>query len=177
MSKYKKGDKVVVEIEKLGASVNNTRLYVCKGDDIFNNTVSDNSILGKLEDFQPKQEKIKFTPEMKKEFDRLKIKHEDMLTALDDVSSIFNEWLFLGTKVRKTNEHQYLFALAWHDPSLIEVVEPEKHIVKVASQTLYLDSQNDFELFTIPRPDLKFKFTLDEVKEAEKQLGIQGLAG
>ena len=71
MTEYEKGDKVVVEIDDIKYGIGKP-LNVTKSTVPSRMFLNDENILGKLEDFQPVEEKIKFTPEMKKEFDKLK---------------------------------------------------------------------------------------------------------
>ncbi|MFT8548789.1 MAG: hypothetical protein ABF720_06955, partial [Liquorilactobacillus satsumensis] len=61
--KYKKNDKVLILC---------TVDYGEEGFTVLKESPLEGpNILGKLEDFQPKEEKIKFTPEIKKEFDSI----------------------------------------------------------------------------------------------------------
>lgn len=154
MTEYKKGDKVVVEIDGTDASTLNNdhdiQLYY-------------RQILGKLEDFQLTENKIKFTPEMKKEFDKLKASCADLNIALSSVQGNLSCWLnHNGTNI-ENNKHQYLFSLAWHNPSLIEVVEPEKRNIKLGKYYLCLNGEGPYldESPIIPDASL----TLNEVRE------------
>ncbi|MFT8558121.1 hypothetical protein [Liquorilactobacillus hordei] len=176
MTEYKPGDKVVV----LGKVEDTTckRFIVslpneCGGTVKF---LEESEILGKLEDFQPKEEKIKFTPEMKEEFDGLKSRYADLYSAMDalmekDDHNVLKKYLFLDSL--PDNANQYQFSLAWEKPSRIEVIEPEKHEVKMGVQKMYLNKAGIFMFSLALR--LKHNFTLEEVDQAEKQLGIQGL--
>ncbi|KRL02509.1 hypothetical protein [Liquorilactobacillus capillatus] len=174
MSKYKAKDKVVVKIK-----------YIDKNDDEFpydvnekpdgNSWIAESDILGKLEDFQSKPEKIKFTPEMKEEFDELE-RSLSLISALDEATGALDCWLFHNNLTEIDNLHQCQFARVWADPSFIEVVEPEKREIKIGRQYLQLGHSNVFLIATLlDGTGRKTEFTLNQVKEAEKQLGIQGL--
>ena len=171
MSEYEVGDKVVVEISKVEKDNFDSNVLFFNNPEIGIRT--DNHLLkGKLEDFQPKQERIKFTPEMKKEFDVLKKSRSTLFGALDDVKYEFTpalyDWLFDTETSALDNKNQELFSKAWYTPSLIE---SEKHEVKL-NNGLYLGEDSKRYYIQGLTGD---EFTLDEVEQAEKQLGIQGL--
>ena len=167
--KYKKGDKVVVEIDKEDADMLNgghspSYLYF-------------EQFLGKLEDFT-ESKKIKMTEAEKKEFDLIHEKYDTLLQAFlligDDFPNL-NRLLF-GSKSRADNNlGQLKLAKAWASPYLIEVVEPEKHLVtlpngqyvakaEVGTYRVYSDDPQNYD-----------KLTKEEVYEAEKQLRLTGL--
>ncbi|MFT8936611.1 MAG: hypothetical protein ABF470_00330 [Liquorilactobacillus sp.] len=167
MTEYKKGDMVVVELDYDDAEGLNG------GKDI---ATYYEQVLGKLEDFQPVEEKIKFTPEEKKEFDHLKGEKLTLYLALKKINQSDYPFLFqrmwnVLPRVGK-NKVQVEFAIAWEKPSRIVVIEPEKYEVELDNGT-YLQKDNN-GIYAI-NGDAIYEFTLDEVKEAEKQLGIQGL--
>lgn len=172
MKEYKKGDKVVIEIRNTDRTDKVYPYNVGKG---FSSWIGESDILGKLEDFQSKPEKIKFTAEMKEEFDELKQSFVYLKGALEAISDSSNKYAalkeFLMFSNRATAEQDIV--RAWYDQSLIEVVEPKKYAVKVATQML---EKNDVGTYMfISGKVYQHLLTLDEVKEAEKQLGIQGL--
>lgn len=176
MSKYKENDKVVIEIKDTTTSVSGKKFYYPEyHENCAVYPIDENNILGKLEDFQQKPKKIKFTPEMKTEFDRLR-DCDDLLGALENVKGTLDHWLFNNGRSDIDNLHQCEFARAWFHPSLIEVVELEKHTVKVGDQYLYLATSGLYGFFAENLFEKeKYTHSLEEVKEAEKQLGIQGL--
>lgn len=112
---------------------------------------------------------------MKKEFDELKERYTEVFSAMWDISqnigSSFYDLFFSHDARAANNDSQKLFTLAWYKPSLIEVVEPEKHLVELNNGTRL---QKDDDVYSISS-DALCGFTLEEVKEAEEQLGIQGL--
>ncbi|MFT9003173.1 MAG: hypothetical protein ABF991_00525 [Liquorilactobacillus hordei] len=130
-TEYKKDDKVVISVPEIGRSILGTQLIMLSATDDGGIPVDDRHVLGKLEDFQPAEEKIKFTPEEKKEFDELKIQWTTIQGALSDLynhryiefRNIYKRLFSLGT--RKNNEAQIEFTKAWEKPSRIEVIEPE----------------------------------------------------
>ena len=66
------------------------------------------------------------------------------------------------------------------DELLIVVIEPEKHSITFGNgldkQYLFKGvSENSKWIWTLSIANFNSKFTLDEVKQAEKYLGIQGL--
>ncbi|KRN31112.1 hypothetical protein [Liquorilactobacillus mali] len=128
MTEYKKGDRVVVEIDEIDAD----KLKENYDLDIYNNQV-----LGKLEDFQPAQEKIKMTVEEKKEFDDL----GDMTPhlVLDMINTDDYPNLYRRIFVRKDSIHmQAELAKALEHPELIEVVKP-KHEFKAGDLVKFDD--------------------------------------
>ncbi len=170
---YKKDDKIVLSL--LGIDV-----YSLNRN--FEISIKNEQILGKLEDFQPAEEKIEMTVEEKEEFDKLKV---DCTTLRFVLSEIFenngNLYEHLKRKIMlidndKSNKAQIEFAKAWETPSRIEVVEPEKHTVSIAKMSMrrYLYRYENTGTWSFTETFIN-EYTLDEVKEAEKQLGIQGL--
>ncbi|MFT9411989.1 hypothetical protein [Liquorilactobacillus hordei] len=179
MTEYKVGDKVVLQLPKIGCNALGKQVLMLDKNSFLGVPVSNDIVLGKLEDFQPKEEKIKFTPEMKEEFDGLKSRYADLYSAMDalmekDDHNVLKKYLFLDSL--PDNANQYQFSLAWGNPSRIEVIEPEKYEIKIGRQYLQLNKSNVFLLASdLGIVSLRTELTLDEVKEAEKQLGIQGL--
>lgn len=173
MAEYKKGDKVVIELEDYDVEHLENE---CAGI-YFNKS----QLLGKLEDFQPAEEKIKFTVEEKREFDELKNDTVTLLSALAYMSDkqcpkLYSK-LFKGNaqiSFEEQNKAQLKFARAWEKPSRIEVVEPEKRVI-VLGNGLWLQRNTDGFFYINNDDDFDVNFTLDEIKQAEKQLGIQGL--
>lgn len=186
MTEYKKDDKVVI----IGT--------VTHGEDKFGNLSIDlpngdyprhalkTNEVSHLTDFQLAEEKIKFTVEEKREFNKLKATCIKLFAAFDamtmDAYPCLTHKLFCEEE-EECNYNQIEFARAWGNPELIEVVEPEKHEVKVGANYLRSYSFTPFgEKYEIEHLVgtastylEQFNLTLDEVKEAEKQLGIQGL--
>ncbi|MDC7953207.1 hypothetical protein [Liquorilactobacillus mali] len=125
MTEYKKGDKVVAELD--GMDVDNLNE---NGDFIANK----DQFLGKLEDFQPKQEKIKMTFEEKKEFDELKEKYVTPYAVISNMFAFNVPNLFRRVNTHKSDEkraqNQFEFIRALEHPELIEVIKP-KHEFKV----------------------------------------------
>lgn len=172
MTKYKKGDKVVVGIDEADASeLNNERDMEPDYE----------QVLGKLEDFQPAEEKIRFTVEEKKEFDKLKYGWTGIYKVLDSIvisryPKLYAKLFTKSLSYKEQNKVLIEFVKAWTKPELIEVVsEPEKHEIKVGIQNLYFNDDMGTFMLLIANHVLEDHFTLDEVKEAEKKLGIQGL--
>ncbi|MFT9052085.1 hypothetical protein [Liquorilactobacillus nagelii] len=170
--RYEKGDKVVVEVTSADGGWYGT-------NEDGSNWITGRNILGKLEDFSPAEEKIKMTVEEKKEFDELKAKRVNLFYVFNDIYQTskypsLEKRIFQDYTNIDDDEQMILFAELWRNPDLIEIIEPEKHEVKVGIQNLYLNDVGTFILLTTGHM-LKDHFTIDEVKEAEKQLGIQGL--
>lgn len=168
--KYKKGDKVVVEIEEMNVLCleNNESLDLdpCQ-------------FLGKLEDFT-KPKKIKMTVGEKKEFNVL---HERCNTLLQDIISVsvdnnfpnLSRLLFGNKSDVDNNLGQLKFARALANPELIEVIEPEKHLVTLPNgQYVAKAEAGAYQVFSDYPRDAD-KLTKEEVCEAEKQLHLTGL--
>ncbi|MFT8669481.1 MAG: hypothetical protein ABF778_07030 [Liquorilactobacillus hordei] len=129
MTEYKKGDKVVVEIYKVDTSDSLGRSYYAG-----KSWIKDSLILGKLEDFQPAEEKIKMTVEEKKEFDDLKSYITSLYMVFDEIDE--NRYPYLFKRLFDSDDsgisniRQIDFAKIWDDPRRIEVIKPE-HEFKV----------------------------------------------
>lgn len=176
MTGYKKGDKVVISVPELGRNMSGKQLIMFSAIDNGGIPVDDKHILGKLEDFQPLEKKIKFTAEEKKEFDKLKDGWTGILRAFDSIvvskyPKLYARLFAKPVSYKEQNKVLIEFIRAWGNPELIEVIEPEKPLVELNNGTRL---QKDDDAYSISRGALR-GFTLDEVKEAEEQLGIQGL--
>lgn len=116
--KYKKGDKVVVEIDHDDAKGLNDEKDILTHYE---------QVLGKVEDFKPAQEKIKMTSEGKEEFNDLT---NDFKTAyaifyqINEYASshpyLYNK-LFCNCTCEKDGKAQAEFVKALEHPELIEV--------------------------------------------------------
>lgn len=172
MTEYKKGDKVVVKLDVIEATT------LSRGNGM---VISNSEILGKLEDFQQVEGKIKFTVEEKREFDKLKDGWTGIYKVLDSIvisryPKLYAKLFTKSLSYKEQNKVLIEFVKAWTKPELIEVVsEPEKHEIKVGIQNLYFNDDMGTFMLLIANHVLEDHFTLDEVKEAEKKLGIQGL--
>ncbi|KRL08010.1 hypothetical protein FC92_GL001082 [Liquorilactobacillus hordei DSM 19519] len=162
-------DRVVIKLD------NTAKNRLNKGRD--NITIINEQVLGKLENFQPAEEKIKMTVEEAKEFEELKSRISSARIYMVLFSIINNCTQFPALYKFQANDiNQFNLAKAWVNPSLIEVSEPEKYEIKIGRQYLQLNKSNVFLLASeLGIVSLRTELTLDEVKEAEKQLGIQGL--
>lgn len=127
--KYKKGDKVVVEIKDTDINVVGKTIYYATNSENFSAyPIQERFILGKLSDFT-KPEKIKFSEAEKKEFDKL----DGALPfgCLDDIYRcektypLLGKRLFCGTP-EEDKAAQIEFVKAIENPELIEVVKKEK---------------------------------------------------
>ncbi|MFT8610966.1 MAG: hypothetical protein ABF690_15370 [Liquorilactobacillus nagelii] len=172
--KYKKNDKVLILC---------TVDYGEEGFTVLKESPLEGpNILGKLEDFQPKEEKIKFTPEIKKEFDSI---YNSCFILYSAMTRIYRNprnfpnlyhFLFCCETGMEQAQNQRTFSNAMFSYSLVETAQPEKHTVKVGEECLYFAQDQDQEkVFGFAYDSDDFKLTLDEVKEAEKKLGVQGL--
>ncbi|MFT8725406.1 hypothetical protein [Liquorilactobacillus nagelii] len=132
--KYKKGDKVVVEIKEThpGYSFINIKGNV-------GHVIDNKEILGKLEDFNTAQEKIKMTVEEKKEFDKLLGRRDNSYPDLNDFLKIICECpqfypalhkkLFGNLTAFFDRKEQFKFARALEHPDLIEVEKPKRYYI------------------------------------------------
>ncbi|MCI1700013.1 hypothetical protein [Liquorilactobacillus nagelii] len=122
--KYKCGDKVVFKVD--GADVSNLNSY-------------SGQFLGKLEDFQPAEKKIKMTAEEKKEFDEILEESKQTTFDLDDFLNdicdyyktypVLHKKLFGNEKAIVNRKKQFEFARALENPDLVEVEKPKKYYV------------------------------------------------
>ncbi|MFT9003776.1 MAG: hypothetical protein ABF991_03610 [Liquorilactobacillus hordei] len=154
---YKKGDKVVVEIDEIDAD----KLKENYDLDIYNNQV-----LGKLEDFQSAQEKIKMTVEEKKEFDKLASMSPlcALLKVDKDTQPIFYNKLWHGHGDDKAS-NQFEFIKALEHPELIEVVHEDVKTVKVAGLYLW-KYKNEYKLVAdFDMRNENYYFTKRELKK------------
>lgn len=164
VKEYKKGDKVIIEIDEVDAKNLNNSFLV---------HLVRKQILGKLEDSQPAQEKIKMTVEEKKEFDEMR---HDFLDHPRSVYEIMLEVFEMGTyqllqaKCSGSFDEQFKLLKCIANPRLIEAVEPKAYAVDINGSRLYKWG-NKWSF----AKGIYVRLTLDEVKEAEKQLGICGL--
>lgn len=127
---YKSDDKIVVKIDKLDAASLN------KEDNV---AFYNEQVLGKLEDFQPADKKIKMTVEEKKEFDKL-LKNinnsnsyfADILNAIWNNSGDYHNLrrrLFANANLIVNRKKQFEFVRALENPKLAEVEKPKKYYV------------------------------------------------
>lgn len=160
--KYEKGDKVVVEIEFVDKKDIYRPYLVGSRSGAW---LSDDKILGKLEDFA-KPEKIRFSEAEKKEFDELLGRHDNSNADLDDLLDAIWDYpetysnlqkrLFRNAKVIIDRKKQFEFARALEKPSLIEVVREKKYWIKLADgylvnvmgDWLTLKNKKDGDIFT-----------------------------
>lgn len=177
--KYKPNDEIVIKLDDATASYLNE-----EGDLDF---VDEDEIVGKVSElFKPK--KIKFTEEEKKEFDILvsgmhDYGNEDIEDVQDILNSIENydfHYPNLSKRIYDSTpkdnlKAQFEFIKSIEHPSLIEVTVPEKNVVLVNNVLLYKNCDGNFEFIEGSIDNDDFLLTLDEVKQAEEQLGIQGL--
>lgn len=166
---YKKGDKVVVEI----VSTDTSRRPYEIGNSFNTVWLEGNQILGKVENFQPAQEKIKMTVEEKKEFDELKRTYEELFLAFSDIydeeyPNLF-DYLFDDDDDEKNNKTQLEFARAWDKPSRIEVEKPKRYYVHLISDKprTYLGCERTFKNYFIGGKGQSLyyqtQFTKDEI--------------
>lgn len=175
--KLKTGDKVVLEVDSIDPS--DTRYTVELGSEF---AIRNAFLLGKLEDFQPTEKKIKMTVREKKEFDELKRANNSLFLAFDDIDSeeypnLFGR-LFDGASDEENNKAQLEFARACENPSLIEVVKEKKYRVKILGVYLHFDIENrvywisDSKIYI---GDIQHHFTqleLDKMQTLEQFKGI-----
>lgn len=173
--KYKDGDKVVVKIDETDASGLN------KGDNV---AFYNSQLLGRLEDFQTDNKKIKMTPDEKEEFDKLYPDNgQDVSDIFDEINDCADDYpnlckrLFSGSTIKNFHS-QIEFVRALEKPSLIEVVREKKYYVHLfKSQDFgYLNQYWDSLRFIISDKSetgkRKTKFTRDEI-ENFKDLGFK----
>ncbi|KRL08011.1 hypothetical protein [Liquorilactobacillus hordei] len=171
-TEYKKGDKVVISVPEIGHNTLGKQVLIFDEDSFLEVPINDKHFLGKLEDFKPAEEKIKFTPEEKKEFDHLKSLGRTLFDALNRIRSteISRFFPYLDNKLfnKETGfSNQFEFARAWENPELIELIEP-RHAVKVANMWLW-KVENDYRLiekFSLFNENCHF--TKKEIEEIAK---------
>lgn len=161
MTEYKDGDKVVVRL--VGADEMQELTGIKVG------SIMGCPILGTLEDFQPKEEKIKMTVEEKKEFDELKKLNETLYYALyymnADWSPTAYNRLYNNNTDSDNNKAQLEFARAWEHPELIEVVHEDVKTVKVAGLYLW-KYKNEYKLVAdFDMRNENYYFTKRELKK------------
>lgn len=168
--KYEKGDKVVVEI----VSTDTSRRPYEIGNSFNTVWLEGNQILGKLEDFQPAQEKIKMTVEEKKEFDKLleEFKHSntdlnDLLVDICDYSvahPVLHTKLFENSTTFLDRKKQLEFARALEHPDLIEVVKEKKYYIKILGQYLVYSKSHKMGIELVNKRYAD-QFSLDLIRE------------
>ena len=175
--KYEIGDKVVIKTsdEDIFQLNNKEPFYVFPGQD-----------LGKLEDFQPAQEKIKMTVEEKLEFDMLK---EEFVTPYGAMSNMYEDnvpHLFKKVNTHESDEkraeNQFIFFKTFEHPELIEIVEPT-YLLQILNNTdgfVNLVKEDDDDITEFTKGDIfigsgdnsddKFQtiFTQKEIDELSK---------
>lgn len=165
MTKYKRSDKVVINLDALDAELlENKRTIIC---------FSKSQVLGKLEDFQPAEEKIKFTVEEKREFDKLKDGWTGIFRALDSivVSRYPKLYAKLFTKplsYKEQNKVLIEFARAWANPELIEVIGETVKTIQVGGRNLW---GHDGEYSLVNHCDINnehYYFTKSEIEKISK---------
>lgn len=183
---YNEGDKVVLRIDQSLADELNHKEPTDMNEHFINILLS-SMINAELEEQKNKQEKkIKFTPEMKQEFDELhaKLFSNGSSNVYKAISTLVesNNYPALNAHVAGSFDKQMDLLNCLRNTSLIEVIEPEKHEVKIGTSYLCHYRFKTNHTYSI-EPKIKttasyqeqFNLTLADVKEAEKQLGIQGL--
>lgn len=166
MSEYKKGDKVVVEIEE-----NHPGYSFIKCGNSVGHVLDNKEILYKLEDFQPEEEKIKMTVEEKEEFDELKPNENTFSYALRQIGiscpNLTNR-LFKNKSVEDDNMRQIEFAKAWEKPSRIKVIHEDVRMVQVGDRNLW---EHDGEYLLVNHCDINnehYYFTKSEIEKISK---------
>jgi translation initiation factor IF-1 len=163
--KYKKGDKVVVEITEVDEK--DKELTYGVGNPTW---IRSKYILGKLEDFA-KPKKIKFSEAEKKEFDELYKKlflsyssntYQAMRVLVES-----NNYPELNARVAGSFDKQMELLNSLRNPSLIEVVKEKKYYIKILGQYLVRNSNGSegIELVSKRNADT---FTPDEIAEMNK---------
>jgi hypothetical protein len=150
--KYKSGDKLVIKIDEIDASSLNRG----SGANFWNK-----QLLGKLEDFQPAEEKIKMTVEEKKEFDNLYSDNgQDVSDIFDEINDCADDYPNLCKRLFSVstieNFHSQIeFVRALEKPSRIEVEEKkywiklaDGYLVNVMGDWLTLKNKKDGDIFT-----------------------------
>lgn len=177
--RYKKGDKVVVEINGLQGTDSisqNKSYFIGNGEtNILGSSpiLSECYILGKLEDFQPAQEKIKMTVEEKGEFDELKATQNTPYSAMDGVDDdnypILFEQLFNNGIAELDAVAQFEFARAWEHPELIEVIHENVKKVEVAGYYLWKSDGKCRLVDDFDERNEHYYFTKSEIENINKQ--------
>lgn len=133
MTEYKKGDKVVVEIDDIKHEIGKP-LYTTKSTALSRMFLNDENILGKLEDFQSTEEEIKMTKDEKDEFDKLKQSQE---TLVDAITLIFThapdfpnlaDRLYFHVSNSDDDKKQIEFSKAWEHPNRIKIIKKLKYV-------------------------------------------------
>lgn len=164
--KYKKGDKVIVELEEMDVDC-------LEGNESLD--LDPCQFLGKLEDFT-KPKKIKMTVEEKKEFDELLERHpgadlNGFLNAIWNNSGDYSDLgkrLFVNANLIVDRKKQFEFARALENPGLIEVEKPKKYYVHLfTGECGYLIYFENDKRYVIDAKKIggQSSFTKDEIKE------------
>ncbi|MFT9003127.1 MAG: hypothetical protein ABF991_00285 [Liquorilactobacillus hordei] len=135
---YKIGDRVVIRLSGVSNNVFGRQLLSVIPDCDFGLSSNDSSVLGKLEDFQSAQKRIKMTVEEKKEFDKLRCTCGHLRDALNQIVNSINfpilkEKLIFGDSYKT----EWNIVHAWYEENSIQVVEEDVRIVKVAGMYLW----------------------------------------
>lgn len=170
LRKLKAGDKVIVKIDHVDYEADDGRTVSA------HSFIPDKYILG----IYHEPTKIKMTVGEKKEFNVL---HERCNTLLQDIISVsvdnnfpnLSRLLFGSKSDADNNLGQLKFARALANPELIEVIEPEKHLVTLPNgQYVTKAEAGAYQIFSDCPRDTD-KLTKEEAYEAEKQLHLTGL--
>ncbi|MFT9255108.1 hypothetical protein [Liquorilactobacillus hordei] len=124
--KYEIGDKIVVKVKNIGENFRDEQLiYVIEDGSKDYRSLHEQEVLGKLEDFQPKQVKIKMTVDEKKEFDELKETYATPYGMLHNLihKKDFDLYrkVFMNANTKENSKEQLRFIKAFEHPELIEV--------------------------------------------------------
>jgi hypothetical protein len=175
--KYKKGDKVVVEITEVDEK--DKELTYGVGNPTW---IRSKYILGKLENFT-KSKKIKFSEAEKAEFDELNKTFSTPLGFFNEIihsSGMCNLWsrLFKNT-VEKNAIAQFEFIKAIEHPELVEVVKEKKYRLKFLGGYIAYDSlmnTYDFWKNIVNKPRIyHFNFTQSEIDKMQKLPKFQAI--
>ncbi|MFT9003128.1 MAG: hypothetical protein ABF991_00290 [Liquorilactobacillus hordei] len=124
--KYEVGDKIVVKVKNIGENFRDEQLiYVIEDGSKDYRSLNEREVLGKLEDFTPKQEKIKMTVGEKKEFDELKETYATPYGMLHNLIhkkdlALYRK-VFMNANAKENSKEQLRFIKAFEHPELIEV--------------------------------------------------------
>ncbi|MCI1921954.1 MAG: hypothetical protein LKJ22_08540 [Liquorilactobacillus nagelii] len=183
--KYKKGDRVVFKIDEIDASDLNDVKFVTFGSD---------QLLGKLEDFQPAEKKIKMTVEEKNEFDLLREQYITPYAAMANMHACSEPHLFKKVNTHESDEkraqNQFKFFKAFEHPELIEVEKEKKYYVHllendpcgylnydVSAKEYFIGSKGESDNYKtkFAKPEIakmhfdNFKFTNKALEEVEDE--------
>lgn len=168
---YKSDDKIVVKIDKLDAASLN------KEDNV---AFYNEQVLGKLEDFQPADKKIKMTVEEKKEFDDITDCFNTPWAILNHIAqhgslnpNLKNHLFESGTSSEKIAA-QIEFVKALEHPELIEVVKEKKYYIKILGQYLVRNS-NESEGIELVSKRNADTFTPNEIAEMSNWKKFQAI--